>query len=125
MQPSSRMSSRTDHGLHTGAVLTRTPLRSKRKRNHALGRCHQEVTTTTSPAPSSRASTATWAAFSAVIRARLSQMSGRSAPRQARRISSASGRPESTTASASALSSKARASRAEQIGCSPLAAPFE
>ena len=107
-----------------GAERTRAPRRQRRPyRARARGACHDDVTTTTSVAPSSRASAATPAALPAVVRAEVSTCSGTSTPCQAARISSASedgppwrAAPEKRTAWGSGTRSAA-ARRAAQIAC--------
>ncbi len=116
---------RTSARPAAGADRTRAPdpARAARTSARARGACQDDVTTTTSVAPSRRASAATPAALPAVVRADVSTCSGTSAPCHAARISSASDQgppcraaPENSTASGSGTCSAA-ASRAAHTAC--------
>ena len=127
-QTSSRPSRPTGRPRRSGETTRSwTPGSSAcRRSSRARGRCHDEVTATTSVAPVLRASAAIARALPAVDRASRSAISVTFGPRHAARISSASegwcgcrAQPLRTTASASVAVCSASARRAAQIGCRP------
>ena len=106
--------------------------RSHRSAAFARGACHDDVTTTTSRAPTRSTSLRAFARFSTVVRASGSTTTSRAAPRHAARIRLASAcvpdtraQPERTTTSSAVAISAARSSRAAQTGCSSPRPPSE
>ena len=111
---------RDSPGGETARTLIPVERSSQRSAAFARGACHDDVTTSTSPAPTRRTSFIAFAMLSTVVRASGSTTTSRAAPRHAARMSSASecvsgtrAQPESTTTS----SERGHLRRALQARC--------